>query len=352
MSGLYPFAPHYIEVGGRSAATGTSEGGTSEGAGHRMHYVDEGRGDPVLMLHGNPSWSFYYRDLISELKSSHRVIAPDHIGCGRSDKPNDDRYDYTLSTRVADLGVLVDSLDLRRITLVMHDWGGMIGMAWAVQHPDRCARLVVMNTAAFPLPTSQNLPASLALARTPGIGALLVRGANAFSRGAVRYCVTRRPMSKAVAAGYVEPYDSWAHRIAVHRFVQDIPLEENDRAYLVVKETADALIHLVDKPMLICWGLKDFVFGHQFLDEWVRRFPGAEVQRFEDCGHYILEDAGEDIIPLVRKFVDGPSEKHPDGRPGSHADPRPGSHPDGHADGQLRSHPDAHPKPQATDSSA
>jgi haloalkane dehalogenase len=126
-------------------------------------------------------------------------------------------------------------------------------------------------------------------------------------------------MSKEVAAGYVEPYDSWAHRIAVHRFVQDIPLEENDRAYSVVKETADALVLLVDKPMLICWGLKDFVFGHQFLDEWVRRFPGADVQRFEDCGHYILEDAGEDIIPLLCEFVDGPSENHPDHHPETQA---------------------------------
>ena len=308
----------------------------SEGGGHRLHYVDEGQGDPVLMVHGNPSWSFYYRDLISELRSGHRVIAPDHIGCGRSAKPNDAHYDYTLSTRVADLGTLIDSLDLRSITLVVHDWGGMIGMAWAVQHPDRIAKLVVMNTAAFPLPTGKTLPAALALARTPGVGALLVRGANAFSRGAVRYCVTRRPMSKAVAAGYLEPYDSWAHRIAVHRFVQDIPLAESDRAYPMVKETGDALVRLVDKPMLICWGLKDFVFGHRFLDEWVRRFPSAEVHRFEDCGHYILEDAGEDIIPLVRNFVDGPAENHPDGRPGSHAD----------------DHPGAHPEPQATDSPA
>ncbi len=302
MSDLYPFAPHYIEVGGRSA-----------GRGHRMHYVDEGQGDPVLMVHGNPSWSFYYRDLISELASSHRVIAPDHIGCGRSDKPNDDHYDYTLSTRVADLGALVDSLDLRNITLVVHDWGGMIGMGWATQHADRIARLVVMNTAAFPLPTSITFPASLALARTPGIGALLVRGANAFSRGAVRYCVTRRPMSKAVGAGYLEPYDSWAHRIAVHRFVQDIPLEENDRAYPIMKETGEALTHLAGKPMLICWGLEDFVFSREFLDEWVRRFPGADVHAFEDCGHYVLEDAAEEIIPLVRDFVCHRPERHSGG---------------------------------------
>ena len=298
MSGLYPFSPHYIEVGGRSTATDTSEG-----AGHRMHYVDEGQGDPVLMVHGNPSWSFYYRDLIGALKSSHRVIAPDHIGCGRSDKPSDDHYDYTLSTRRADLGTLIDSLDLRAITLVVHDWGGMIGMAWAVQHPDRIARLVVMNTAAFPLPLGKSLPASLALARAPGIGALLVRGANAFSRGAVRHCVTRRPMSGAVAAGYLEPYDSWAHRIAVHRFVQDIPLEESDRAHPITRETGEALPRLAGKPMLICWGLKDFVFGREFLDEWIRRFPSANVHPFEDCGHYVLEDAGEEIIPLVRDFV-------------------------------------------------
>ena len=334
MSGLYPFAPHYIEVGGRSA-----RGVGSEEGGHRLHYVDEGQGDPVLMVHGNPSWSFYYRDLSGELRSGHRVIAPDHIGCGRSAKPNDAHYDYTLSTRVADLGTLVDSLDLRNITLVVHDWGGMIGMAWAAQHPDRIAKLVVMNTAAFPLPTGKALPASLALARAPGIGALLVRGANIFSRGAVRYCVTRRPMSKAVAAGYLEPYDSWAHRIAVHRFVQDIPLKENDRAYRIMKETGDALVRLVDKPMLICWGLKDFVFGRQFLDEWVRRFPGAEVHRFEDCGHSVLEDAADEIIPLVRIFIDAPSEGHRDGPPGSHSHGRPGSHPDGH------------PEPQPTDSS-
>ena len=308
MSRLYPFTPNYVEVRGRSEDS-------SEAGGHLMHYVDEGQGDPVLMVHGNPSWSFYYRDLIRELMSSHRVIAPDHIGCGRSTKPNDDHYDYTLATRVGDLGALVDSLDLRDITLVVHDWGGMIGMAWAAQHTDRIARLVVMNTAAFPLPAGKTFPLSLALARTPGIGALLVRGANAFSRGAVRYCVTRRPMSKAVAAGYLEPYDSWAHRIAVHRFVQDIPLKKNDRAYPIMKETGDALVHLLDKPMLIFWGLKDFVFGQQFLDEWVRRFPKAEVHRFEDCGHYILEDAGEEIIPLIRQFVDGGPRSRPDGHP-------------------------------------
>jgi haloalkane dehalogenase len=276
-----------------------------------MHYVDEGQGDPIVMVHGNPTWSFYFRDLIGALKSDHRTIAPDHVGCGRSDKPDDDAYDYTLQSRVSDLGALVEALDLRDITLVVHDWGGMIGMAWAAQNPDLIKRLVVLNTAAFPLPSGKPLPASLRLARTRGLGALLVRGCNVFSRGAVRYCVTRRPMPKAVAAGYLEPYDSWAHRIAVHRFVQDIPLNPTDRAYGIVQDTADALPGLADKPMLIGWGLRDFVFDDQFLAEWVRRFPKADVHRFEDCGHFVLEDAGEELIELVRDFVRAPAPGTP-----------------------------------------
>ncbi len=145
------------------------------------------------------------------------------------------------------------------------------------------------------------------LARAPVLGALLVRGANAFSRGAVRRCVTRQPMSGEVAAGYLEPYDSWAHRIAVHRFVQDIPLAVGDRAYAIVQRTADELERLADTPLMICWGMQDFVFDRRFLDEWQRRFPSAEVHRFPDCGHYVLEDAGEEIVPLVRRFL----EAHP-----------------------------------------
>ncbi len=290
MSALFPFAPHYMDIDG-----------------HRMHYVDEGDGDVVLMLHGNPSWSFLYRDLIGELKRDHRAVAPDHIGCGRSDKPGDGAYDYTLASRVSDLSRLVEELEVRDITLVVHDWGGMIGMAWATRHADRVARVVVLNTAAFPLPPGKRFPGALALARAPGLGALLVRGANAFSRAAVRRCVTRKPMRAEVAAGYLEPYDSWAHRIAIHRFVQDIPLGAGDPAYEIVQRTAEELERLADIPLMICWGMKDFVFDRCFLDEWQRRFPAAEVHRFADCGHYVLEDAGEEIVPLVRRFL----EAHP-----------------------------------------
>lgn len=271
-----------------------------------MHYVDEGdpAAPPVVMVHGNPSWSFYFRRLIADLRETHRCIAPDHIGMGMSDKPDDSRYDYTLARRVDDLTKLIDSLKLTKpITLVVHDWGGMIGMAWAARHPERIARLVVLNTAAFRLPPDKPLPMSLRMARTPGLGALLVRGLNLFVLGAAKHGLTRAPLDADVKRGLISPYDNWRARRAVHRFVQDIPLRAGDPAWDTVVETENNLHRLADKPMLICWGANDFVFDDDFLAGWTQRFPDAAVHRFPDAGHYVLEDAHAEIVPLVRDFV-------------------------------------------------
>jgi haloalkane dehalogenase len=274
----------------------------------RYHYLDEGQGEPVVMLHGNPTWSFYYRDLVTALRGECRAIVPDHIGCGRSDKPDDSRYAYTLESRVNDLEALVEHLGLREnLTLVLHDWGGMIGMAFAHRHPECVKRLVVLNTAAFHLPAGKRLPWQLWLCRDTPLGPSLVRGLNAFCRGAARVGCTRRPMSAEVRAGYLAPYDSWRNRIAVLRFVQDIPLRPGDRSYELVTGVQDGLSRFRRLPMLICWGGRDFVFDRHFLDEWVRRFPGAEVHHFPDAGHYVLEDARDEVILLVRDFL----QRHP-----------------------------------------
>ncbi len=272
--------------------------------GLRYHYLDEGTGDPVVMVHGNPTWSFYYRHLVLALRDTHRCIVPDHIGCGRSDKPGDSRYEYTLKSRVDDLEALLDHLGIvENITLVLHDWGGMIGMAYASRHPERIKRLIILNTAAFPLPATKRFPFALTLCRTPLLGAILVRGFNAFCRSAARVGCKRHPMSADVRAGYLAPYDSWANRIAVHRFVQDIPLKPSDAAYEIVREVGDGLARFRQVPMLICWGEQDFVFDRSFLDEWRRRFPEAEVHSFADAGHYILEDCRAEIVPLVCDFL-------------------------------------------------
>lgn len=270
-----------------------------------MHYVDEGPHDApvVLMLHGNPTWSFYWRRLISALRPSHRVIAPDHIGCGKSDKPGDDTYSYRLAERVEDIEALVEQLGLRDITLAVHDWGGMIGMGWADRHPDLVARLVVLNTAAFPMPSTKRLPASLWLARDTKAGALLVRGFNAFARGATRLAVTRVRLPKEVRDGLCAPYDNWDHRRAVLRFVQDIPLREGDPSFSLVREVGERLHQFNDRPVLICWGDRDFVFDEHFLRVWKSALPDAEVHQFPDCGHYVLEDAPAEIEGLVRRFL-------------------------------------------------
>jgi cis-3-alkyl-4-acyloxetan-2-one decarboxylase len=287
----YPFKSHFLDL-----------------SGIRYHYLDEGAGEPIVMLHGNPTWSFYYRRLVSALRGSYRIIVPDHVGCGLSDKPDDSRYQYTLASRVKNLEALLDHLGIGgNLTLVLHDWGGIIGMAYASRYPERINRSIVLNTAAFHLPSGKRLPWSLRVFRVPLVGAILVRGLNAFCRGAATHCCTRRPMPAEVRAAYLAPYNSWKNRIAILQFVQDIPLKPGDSCFDQVNEIQNGLSRFVTVPMLICWGEKDFVFDKDFLAGWQRHFPQAEVHRFPDSGHYVLEDSSEEVIGLVRQFL----AKHP-----------------------------------------
>lgn len=284
----YPFTGRHLEVR----------------PGIRMHYLDEGQGEPVLMLHGNPSWSYYWRKLVLGLRDGYRCIVPDHVGMGLSDKPGDKAYRYTLQSRVDDLEALVTQLDLgEKITLAVHDWGGMIGFGWALKHAHRIKRLVILNTAAFPLPRDKPMPWQLKLGREYNLGALAIRGFNAFAAGAARQGVVR-PMPEDVRRAYVAPYDSWKNRISTLRFVQDIPLGPRDRAWSLVEAAAKALPDYADRPAFIGWGLADFVFDHHFLDGFTRALPNAEVQAFEDAGHYVLEDKAEVLVPAIRRFLD------------------------------------------------
>jgi pimeloyl-ACP methyl ester carboxylesterase len=288
---LYPFESRFFD----------------RGAGVRMHYVDERpagtEAGTVLFVHGNPSWSFYYRELVKTLRGTHRCVAVDHVGMGLSDKPDDVAYDYTLAQRVADLTAFIASLRIDGpLTLVLHDWGGMIGMAWAAANPTRVGKLVLLNTAAFPLPAEKMFPWPLALTRTP-VGSLLVRGFNAFAWGATVFGMTRGSMSAAVQAGYLAPYASWGERIATLRFVQDIPLRPQDKGWEIVTGTAEKLPLFHETPTFIGWGGRDFVFDDAFLDEWKRRLPRAHVRYLADAGHYVLEDGAKELVPEVCAFV-------------------------------------------------
>ena len=288
---LYPFESHYMDVNG-----------------FKYHYVDEGSGEPVVMVHGNPTWSFYYRALIQSLSDRCRTIVPDHIGCGLSDKPDGKTYDYKFKTRVDDLEALIENLEIKeKITLILHDWGGFIGMAYALRHPERIGRFVLMNTAAFLPPADKPIPMTLELIRSlKPLATLAVQGFNLFAVGAL-YKNSFKGLPKDVRAGLVAPYNSWQNRIATLKFVQDIHLTEKNPSYGVVKQVDNGLNIFVNIPILICWGAHDFIFDHDYLAEWQRRFPEAEVHHFPDAGHYILEDVPDKVIPLVKDFL----RRHP-----------------------------------------
>jgi pimeloyl-ACP methyl ester carboxylesterase len=273
--------------------------------GLSMSYIDEGprEAPPVVMVHGNPSWSYYYRKLVLALRETHRCIVPDHIGMGLSDKPDDARYEYTLKSRIDDLDALLEHVGVRdQVTLVVHDWGGMIGFGWALRHPARVVRLVVLNTGAFPLPASKPMPWQLSLGRDSKFGALLIRGLNAFS-SAASFVGVKKKMPAEVRRAYVAPYDTWANRIATVRFVQDIPLEPGDKAWSIVEEGGKRLHEFADRPAILLWGMQDFVFDHHFLRGFRERLPNAEVHEFPDAGHYVLEDEADRIVPLVQDFL-------------------------------------------------
>lgn len=282
--------------------------------GIALSYLDEGPrdGEVVVMLHGNPSWSFYWRHLVLGLRDRYRCIVPDHVGMGLSDRPDDvpgahPHYDYTLQSRVDDLTALLDHLGITGpVTLAVHDWGGMVGFGWALSHMPQVKRLVILNTAAFPLPAAKPMPWQLSLGRDSKVGGFLIRAFNLFARGAA-WLGTERSLPAAVRRGYIAPYNGWRNAISTLRFMQDIPLREGDRAWPLLEAAGRALPQYADRPAFIGWGLKDFVFDHHFLDGFRRALPNAEVHAFEDANHYVLEDKHEVLVPAIRDFLD----RHP-----------------------------------------
>ncbi len=282
----YPFASNWFEING-----------------NKMHYLDEGNKNlpVVLMVHGNPTWSFYYRKLVKALRDDYRIVVPDHIGCGLSDKPQN--YPYKIEDHIQNLSALMEFLEIKEYFMVVHDWGGPIGFGYAIISPEMVKGLVVMNTAVFYL---DQVPLRIKICRYPIIGELMVRGLNLFSILAYYWAIKKKEKrTREVYAAYTEPYDSWKNRVAIHRFVQEIPLENDHHNLGLFRELDGKINQFKDSPTLIAWGDQDFVFTtDEFCAEFEKRFPGAEFHHFPDAGHYLLEDAGEEIIPIVRDFLE------------------------------------------------
>jgi pimeloyl-ACP methyl ester carboxylesterase len=283
----YPFQSNFIDVGG-----------------HRMHYLDERESDSarqptILMVHGNPTWSFYWRRLIGFLRSEYRVVAVDHLGCGFSDKPND--FDYCLSHHIANLKSLIQGLELSDVTLMAHDWGGAIGLGALLALKERFNRVVLFNTGAFPPPY---IPWRIRACRLPLLGKLGVQGLNLFARAATVMATEQRGgLPARIAEAYLYPYDSWEHRIAVYQFVKDIPASRRHRTWAVLDEIDNALPQISDWPILLTWGMKDWCFRPECLRRFQSHWPHADVREIESAGHYVVEDAADEVEQAVGDFL-------------------------------------------------
>lgn len=282
IAALYPFPPHFFD--------------TPDG---RIHFVDTGTGERgnVVLLHGNPSWSFLWRDLIAALAArGFRCIAPDHLGMGLSDKP---KKFLRLVDRIAHAEALLAHLRVEKFSLCVHDWGGAIGFGVATRAPEKIEKLVVANTAAF---RSRNIPKRIALCRIPGFGPFVVKAFNAFAFPAT-FMAVRKKLPPPVKAGFLFPYRNFNDRTAVANFVRDIPLSPKHPSWAALAAIEAALPKLAGKPMLIAWGERDFCFDDTFFAAWRERFPRAETLRCADAGHYLFEDAGERLVPAVASFL-------------------------------------------------
>jgi haloalkane dehalogenase len=274
--------------------------------GHgRMHYVDEGAGSPILCVHGNPTWSFLYRNFVKGLSADHRVVAVDLVGFGLSEKPADPAS-YSIAGHVEDLSTLVESLDLRDLTLVVQDWGGPIGLGVAVRHPERIRALVIMNTIGFVPPGDGGPPFALRVLRLPLVGEQLVQGLGVFNRVFVPAGIAR-PERKTdlVRRAYVEVQGTWEDRAGTLAFPRLIPLEPDDPVISLL-EQEDRYLRSFRGPVLIVWGLRDQAFSPAMLEEWRARFPNAPVLELPDAGHFLQEDAYERIVPRIREFLAEP----------------------------------------------
>jgi len=275
----YPFAPHFLELGSSA-----------------LHYLDEGprSASPLLCVHGNPSWSFLYRALARACAGEMRVVAPDHLGMGLSGPPL--RSPARLEQRIEHLEALVLALDLERITLVVHDWGGPIGLGLALRQPRRIARVCVLNTAAF---RSQRIPWRIAACRPPLLGELALLCGNGFARAALHMAV-ERPLAPSAREAYLAPTRERANRRAILDFVRDIPLAPRHPSYALLERIELGLDALSALPSAIVWGERDWCFTPHFRAEWQRRLPHASVRVLGSAGHWLLEDEPQAVVDEVR----------------------------------------------------
>lgn len=284
--GTFPFAPHYHRVNGFD-----------------MHYVDEGAGEPIVLLHGDPTWGYLYRAFILPLSRQNRCIVPDHMGMGKSGDAVD-LYPYRLRHHIDNLEDLLLHLNLHQITLVVHDWGGPVGLGFATRHRERIKRLVLTNTWAFAPWPGGPFPRLLELIRSAR-GEKFVLEKNGYLEPALLGTTAHiEKLTPTVLEAYRAPFSTPESRRALLCWSRDIPVNEGDPSYYDMKQIEAALPSFTHTPTLILWGMKDPVLGIEVLRRWQRLFPQATTYEVADASHFVQEDATEQLIRWIQAFIE------------------------------------------------
>jgi len=263
-----------------------------------IHYIDEGQGEPVVFVHGNPSWSFQFRKLISGLSPGFRCIAPDHIGFGLSEKPRD--WSYLPEEHARNLEMLLDFLDLKEMTLVVGDWGGPVGLSYAIRHPERVRGMVITNTWLWAVRDDWYYRLFSGLMGGP-LGRWLIYHHNFFVKTLMRSMFgTKSRLTPEIHRQYIEPLRNPGERKGCWVFPAQI-IGSSDW----LQSLWDSHAVLEDKDILIAWGMKDIGFRKKELDRWTDAFPGARVVRYEDTGHFVSEERPADLLREIRRLLTG-----------------------------------------------
>jgi pimeloyl-ACP methyl ester carboxylesterase len=273
-----------------------------------MHYVDEGpsTGRACVLLHGNPTWSYLFRKLIGPLAADgNRVISVDHLGFGRSAVPDRPEF-YTIERHSTRLASLLDSLRLRDVTLVVHDWGGPIGLPSAARRPDAIRGLFLLNTFAPTLPGPMGERPSIRMLRSRLLGPALVKGRNVPTERFLFKAGTTHPeaFDETIKEAYRTPHSARRSRTPMLVFPREIPFSTDHPVAKSMNSTSEALkAQMSGKPVAIVWGTADVLFGEDVLGQWHQVFPHASVRRLSDSGHFVPEDAPQQLLSDLRDFA-------------------------------------------------
>ena len=269
--------------------------------GHRLHYVKFGQGFPVVLLHGHLTWSFYFRDLIPLLGTTrHQAIAVDQLGYGLSDHPQ--KWSYRLKDHLQNFTQLLDDeLKLQQFDLIMQGWGTTIGLSYAIQHPERIRRIIVIDGTVFP----QQLPKGYTLLRIPFIGKFLAKSQKFLYRTLAGEHAKHLP--QLVQTGYLAPYESRTEREVMASFIDDLPFSEKHPTWQLYHNIETQIGTLAGKPFLILWGEKDPIVPLETFHHWRKLLPNALALSFPDAGHLLLEDEPTEAPPLIARFLIPPT---------------------------------------------